>query len=221
MVTADKMGEPEKGIGPLCYITSAEFDDILRDVWEKIFQSTYNQKPQSRVHLEKTPFHALFLDQIQRLFPEAKVIFLTRDSRAVTSSLVHAGRTWGAQWAPKTYRGAALEWHRHVRSILDWRGRNPDHPFLEVCYEDALRDTEGELAHILRFLLPDVKELQIEATLQAFEDADPMKGDPEGFSRLRGPQGWKEDMPLHAKLTTWRYTRKLMRELGYDISILD
>ena len=221
MVSADKMAEPENGVGPLHYITRIEFDDILRDVWDRIFRVIYNQKPRSKVHLEKTPFHALYLDQIQRLFPSAKVIFLTRDSRAVTSSLVHAGRTWGDHWAPKTYRKAAIEWHRHVCSILDWRSCNPDHPVLQVRYEDALTDTEGELARILRFLLPDAEDLQIETTLQAFEGSDRMKHDPEGFSRRRGTQGWKTDMPLHAKLTTWRYTRKLMRELGYDISILD
>lgn len=169
--TADKMADParKRKIGPLCYVDRSEFEVIFRDMWSRIFCDLYGRHPESTIHLEKTPFHALCLDQIQRIFPDSKVIFLTRDSRAVTSSLVHAGRNWGDYWAPDTYRDAAIEWHRHVRAILQWHQRNPDRPFLQVRYEDVLQDTRGELARILRFLFPDDGDLRVEETLEAFE----------------------------------------------------
>lgn len=218
--TAAKMADSgrKRKIGPLCYVGQSEFEDMFRDVWNRIFRDLYDRHPESIIHLEKTPFHVLCLDQIQRIFPDAKVIFLARDSRAVASSLVHAGRGWGNYWAPNTYKDASIMWFRHVRAILDWQCRNPEHPFLQVRYEDALRDTPGELARILRLLFPDDKELLVEETLNSFEAGEAARKDPEGFSRLRGTAGWQEDLPLWGKLTTWRYTRKMMRELGYDIT---
>jgi hypothetical protein len=190
--TADKMYDRTntvRKVGPLCYISKPEFEDIMKDVWYGIFSNLYRENPESVIHLEKTPFHALCLDQIHRIFPSAKVIFLSRDSRAVTASLVHAGQTWGSNWAPNTYRDAAIEWYRHVKSVIDWRHRNPSLPFLQVRYEDALADTEGELSRILRFLFPEAVDLQIKGTLEAFESENKTKRDPQGFSRMRGAEG--------------------------------
>ena len=221
--TAERMAE-EPGqkfmMGPFCYVDKAELEDILRDVWHGIFRNLYAHHPDAGIHLEKTPNHAFHLDNIRRLFPDAKVIFLSRDSRAVTSSLVSAARGWGHYWAPRTYREAAIVWYRHVRAIRDWRRRNPDHPFLQVRYEDAVEDTPAELARLLRFLFPETDDLRIDETLQNFKAGEAARKDPKGFSRLRGTHGWQEDMTLRGKLTTWRYTRKLMRELGYEVSIL-
>jgi len=219
---ADELVSPDRKrkLGPLSYIGRAEFDDSLREVWDRIFRNLYEQNPQSTVHLEKTPGHAFCLDNIQRLFPEAKVIFLTRDSRAVASSLVHAGRGWGSHWAPDSYKAAALTWCRHVNAIRRWHAKNPDRPFLQVRYEDAMRGTHAELERMLRFLLPDSEDLHLDDTLRSFEASEAARQDPEGFSRKRGPQGWKEDMPLRGKLVIWRYTRKMMRDLGYDITPL-
>jgi len=220
--TADKFGQAgrERRVGPLCYVGKTEFENILRDVWHGIFRNLYAQHPDAVIHLEKTPHHAFHLDDIQRLFPDAKVIFLSRDSRAVTSSLVSAAQGWGHYWAPGTYREAAIDWYRHVCAIRDWRRRNPDHPFLQIRYEDVVEDTPAELARLLRFLFPQTDDLRIDETLRNFKAGEPARTDPEGFSRLRGTQGWQRDMTLRGKLTTWRYSRKLMRELGYDISIL-
>ncbi len=219
---AEKMTQKlERRVGPLSYLSQDEFEDLFIQIWVYIFHRLYAENPSCTTHLEKTPFHALSLDQIKQIFPDAKIIFLARDSRAVTSSLVQAGRSWGNSWAPHNYRGAALEWNRHVRAIRDWRSRNPNHPFLQVHYEDVLVDTRGELEKILRFLLPGSENLQINATIQALESSEATLKDPEGFSRKRGAEGWKTDMPTYGKLLTWRYTRKLMKELGYDISIFD
>ena len=220
MTGAQKMHDPNytRRVGPLCYVSQDAFDDILRKVWNDLFETLYSENPDATLHLEKTPFHALNLDQIKQIFPDAKIIFLVRDSRAVASSLVNASRGWGDYWAPDNYHDAAIEWYRHVRAVRNWHDQNPDHPFLQVRYEDALQNTHGVLEQILGFLLPNSADLLVDATLDAFHSNDPKKQDPIGFSRKRGTEGWKTDMSLRGKLVTWRYTRKLMREVGYDIS---
>lgn len=216
---ADEMGQrDQRPIGPLTYVSRDGFDRGLRQLWAHIFEDLYKSAPNAAIHLEKTPFHTLCMAEITRLFPEAKFIFLTRDSRAVASSLVQAGRSWGSHWAPADYKSAALEWQRHVRAVLKWQKARPETPILTIRYEDALADTEAVLGTALKFLLPETAELAVTDTLARFAETRTDRTDPQGFARLRGSAGWRGDMPLHARFTTWRYTRKTMRELGYDIA---
>jgi len=42
------------------------------------------------------------------------------------------------------------------------------------------------------------------------------KKEPDGFIRKGKADSWKKELNIFQKLTIWRYTRKLMRECGYD-----
>ena len=216
MNAADQMAATaQRAIGPLVYCGREGFDQGLRNLWAHIFAGLYAENPAARVHLEKTPFHALTLTEIHRLFPKAPVILLLRDSRAVAASLVHAGRSWGRAWAPDTAKAAALEWSRHVSFALDWHRAHPEHPFLVIRYEDALADPRTALATMLEFLLPPDVPPAIEATFGDYEAGQAARVDPEGFSRMRGADGWHRDLSWIEKLVVWRFTRKKMKELGY------
>lgn len=216
MNTADQMGDRDvRPIGPLAFVDRAQFDQGLRNLWAEIFAGLYAAHPGALVHLEKTPFHALRLKEIHRLFPQAPIILLLRDSRAVASSLMQAGRGWGKHWAPATARSAALEWYRHVSEAQDWHRAHPDHPFLVIRYEEALADPKAALEQMLEFLLPADVPRDVEATLARYEASQAGRKDPEGFSRMRGSEGWRKDMNLYEKLVVWRYTRRKIKELGY------
>ena len=223
---AQKQLNSPRGLGPLTYMDQDAFDDMYRGMWRTIFARLYAEHPQALVHLEKTPSNALFLDEIHNLFPDARYIFLTRDSRAVTSPLIHAGNTWGDHWAPTDPRLAALMWRKHNLAMRTWRAQHPDLPVLELKYEDAVADTEAALARMIAFLIPDESRQRISETLQAYQadqagkTEQTRKKDPSGFARVRGATGWQKDMTLWQKFVSWRFTRKLMRELGYDISLL-
>jgi hypothetical protein len=218
MRAADEMAaDPARVIGPLAYLDRAAYDAALRALWDAMFHDLYATHAGALVHLEKTPEHSLHLDQIDRLFPDASVVFITRDSRAVVASLVDAGRSWGAHWAPRTHREAAILWRRYVTAVMRWRDKRPDRPFLTVRFEDATADLSGQLERILGFLLPQTTDLRVNETLAAFEAQSRDRVDPEGFARLRGPEGWRRELPLSAKFLAWRYTRKAMRMLDYGI----
>lgn len=216
MGLADKMGLRDKRpIGPLVYCSREAFEESLRTLWTEIFAGLYADHPEARVHLEKTPFHTLTLPEIHRLFPQAPIILLLRDSRAVASSLMQAGRGWGNYWAPATARAAAIEWYRHVDAAQAWHKAHPEHPFLVIRYEQALADPRAALTQMLDFLLPADVPHDLEATFTAYEAEEATRKDPEGFARLRGREGWRSDMSLFEKIVVWRYTRKKMKEIGY------
>ena len=208
---------PDRPIGPLTYISRTGLEAALRDLWDRVFADLYARSPEAAVHLEKTPSHCFALREIVRLFPEAKIVFLVRDSRAVAASLLDAARSWGADWAPGTAKDAAIEWYRHVSAVRRWHADNPAHPLLTVRYEDAVADPRAALSAMLRFLLPEDVDLALDETLARFEAAAATARDPAGFARRRGTEGWRRDLSIRQKLVVWRHTRKEMRALGYPV----
>lgn len=209
--------EGRRDLGPLAYIDREAYEAGFRDMWMRIFGPLYAENPGALVHLEKTPEHALCIPEVVRIFPRARFVLLVRDSRAVSASLMAASKGWGRDWAPRTAREAAATWRRYTRVALNWHGRNPDHPFLIVRYEDLLERTEEQLERILTFVLPENMPPETNMALARYEAGKAEKGDVSGFARVRGARGWKTDLSFWQKLVIWKETWRLMRILGYEI----
>lgn len=95
---------------------------------------------------DKTPFYTLDIDILWTLFPGCKIIHLVRDGRDVLLS--QRNISWCSNSVPRLaedWRWKTTVCHK-VGSVL-----GPAH-FLELRYEDLVRDTEGALKAICRFL---------------------------------------------------------------------
>ena len=132
--------------------------------------------------LEKTPENCLRLPFLQALFPDARVLFLTRDGRANVHSLLEgwrhpvlfpgyqtpvpvssAGQTRG-RWAFTLIPGwrelvdrplveiCARQWAVCNAAVLDYAATPGARPVLTVRYEDLVAAPEATLAAIARFL---------------------------------------------------------------------
>ncbi len=105
---------------------------------------------------ESTPRHLLYLPLIKKEIPDALVIHIIRDGRDVTASMLRAGR------------GRPLPWDRNrafLARILYWRwvvnkGRRHGHAlgndYMEVHYEDLVRNPRETLAQIGKFIDHDL-----------------------------------------------------------------
>jgi hypothetical protein len=110
---------------------------------------------------DKSPLHALHLPVIAAAFPEARFVHLIRDGRDVAVSL---RPLWFAPGQDMT--SLANEW---ARSVLAARaaGAELGPRYLEVRYEDLVRDPRGELSRVTDLLeLPFAPEM-----LRYFEGA--------------------------------------------------
>jgi hypothetical protein len=94
----------------------------------------------------KDPSLTYCLPAIGRHFPDAKVVFIVRDGRAVANSYIRT--KWGS--ATNTYHGA-LRWKREVDLQAAFQSSYPTRCHL-VRYEDLVRDTRAELVKICEFL---------------------------------------------------------------------
>ena len=136
------------GHGLATVVTDDEFLAMLRSLYTTVRDLVLSAKPGACRFLEKTPDHALCLDTILRVAPEAAVIFLVRDPRDTVRSLLEASdESWG-YWAPKSVHDATALWLRSVRA---WIPRKRDPRLLLVRYEE-LRADPAELERVAGFL---------------------------------------------------------------------
>lgn len=95
---------------------------------------------------DKTPYYTPDIDVLWEIFPKAQIIHLVRDGRDVAVS------QRSIEWLGNSMPRLAADW-RWKATICHKVGsvRGSDH-FLEVKYEDLVRDTETTLRRICAFL---------------------------------------------------------------------
>ena len=217
-------------VGLSTYWDEEGFYDLLRDIWVKTFCNTVLSKQTAKYLLEKTPTHALHMDEIIKTLPKSKFIHIIRDSRSVVASLLAASKGWGWQWAPSSAKLAAVEWWRCVSKVKENSKKYSKDQYLEVHYEDLLIDPIEEMVRIYNFLeidfsADDITDIVHQESFDSQKKGNgagmkTLKGlelkEPSGFVRKGLPDSWKKELSLFQKLVVWRYTRKLMRECGYN-----
>jgi Sulfotransferase family len=163
---------------------------------------------------DKTPPYIAIVPQLATLYPSARFIHLIRDGRDVAVSFIDAG------FHGRAYHGARFEWTRAVRLGEAWRRVMLADRFIEVRYEDLVRDPEAALRRICaclgeafepamldwraRIALVPAKERRIHAKL-----ARPIDGAAAQTwrQRLSGPECFLMEAAL----------RHDLRRLGYQL----
>ncbi|MFZ1866054.1 MAG: sulfotransferase [Polyangiales bacterium] len=138
--------------------------------------------------LDKTPANALVLPFLQRLYPDAKYVVLTRHPLAVFSS--YANSFFNGDWQQAHAFNPILE--RYVPAIADFLASRPV-PLLQVAYEDLVSSPESQLERIFAFL-----GLEHEPEAVDYGRAGPSKkgmGDPITVDR--------QDRPVTGSVDKW------------------
>jgi len=98
---------------------------------------------------DKNPSYVLSLDLLWQLFPQAKVIHIVRDGRAVLNSFRSANRRANKKIWPETVKSAAYFWLSRLRASRKYQG-NPN--YMEIFYEKLVQDPDRELQQLCSFL---------------------------------------------------------------------
>jgi hypothetical protein len=165
--------------------------------------------------VDKTPNYVLDLGCLASVFPEARFLHLVRDGRDVALSLR------AQDWGPNSIVYSAWFWSERVESgRAAGRALGPER-YLEVHYEDVVRDTEGAVREICRFASIDFEP----AMLGYAERADEVIGSapyPASHQRLllpptAGLREWRSQMsPVERRLFEALAGRSLVR-FGYPV----
>lgn len=116
------------------------FPEAVKDILAQIAEQTDKHRIGS-----KYPVFGRYLDLLNDLFPDCRVIHVIRDGR--DCALSHKRVTWGHQ---NTY-SAAVHWRRYIQTAKRTSKALRDR-YLEVRYEDLLLDPEATMRTLERFI---------------------------------------------------------------------
>ena len=123
----------------------AEFDP--EDPWLplRIAMQDFGRLRKSTIVGEKTPSHAVQIEALSEVFPNARFLILRRDPRAVVAS-------WHkTTWSKRTSTEVSEKWRRYSHAMRRACRSLPGR-FLEVRYEELVLDPAAELKAICAFL---------------------------------------------------------------------
>lgn len=110
----------------------------------RCFYEMYAEKIDKPRWGDKTPFYVRKMDLIHRVLPEAHFVHLIRDGRAVALSIKDL---W---FGPDTIEGCAEFWVARLDEARRKADRLPN--YIEIIYEDLVRDPEPNLRKIADFI---------------------------------------------------------------------
>ncbi len=177
---------------------------------------------------DKTPGYCLYIDQIQKILPEARFIHIIRDGRDVALSV---RPLW---FSPsKEIAGIAADWSDRIQKTRAL-SKQCNH-YLEVMYESLVADPENEIRKILNFIdlpyekqvldyykntgerLNEVKDRYKEDGSLLISKIDRLYNHRNTFSPplVEKLYRWKKEMSKEEQLDFERIAHRTLKETGY------
>ena len=213
------------GAGLHRLLSQDEFDRLCAEVAWFVLERIRAARPEARVVVEKSPRHALIANWIVSIVPESWILHVVRDPRDACASVMEAGQTWAAGWAPTNPIDAARFWRAHVegaRAVADVAER-----YLEVRYEALRTDPDGglrlifdwlDLPHDAAFRERALKACGLERLRSESTNDLPVPGgeSPSGFFGSGSVGGWRDRLSDRQARVIEHLCRDLMEEAGYS-----
>src|SRR3954447_17047570 len=186
------------------YVDRESILDASRDLCDVVF-AEFLEPGASRV-AERTPLHALHLDLIAAIYPDAHFVHIVRDGRDVARSIV------AQPWGPKTIEGAAQEWRT---AVVAARGASlPPQTYREIRYEDLLADPEPVLRDVYGWLGLDAEDRIVAAAVNEATVGANLGASPSGIAVGK----WRDVCSSRELSAFDGVAGDLLAELGYPPS---
>jgi hypothetical protein len=163
---------------------------------------------------DKRPFYYSFVDELDRMFPQAQFVHVVRDGRACVASLKRAPFDYDSERAMVTWLNAVVSCRQSARRLGSAR-------YHELRYEDLVAEPEQELRRLCEFLGEDYDP----AMTAPEEVVDAVV--PSGFEQHRqikagvntaSVQKWREELAPEEVATFESAAGRQLRAFGYDLS---
>jgi hypothetical protein len=188
----------------------ASYARLCREVYASYAEDTLGRAISAWLG-DKNPPHALFVEPLAELFPDARFVHVTRDPRDNVRSYREVDFDLGDEVA------LAWRWRRYNERVLAARRRMPER-FVHVRFEALVRQPERELTRVCAHLGLDFEPSMLaahEPGPKASPDAKPgwfqVPLGPVDASAARGPCA----LPLPARHAVDSICGELAEQLGY------
>jgi hypothetical protein len=173
------------GLDRMMLTPPSSFTEAIR-----ILYASYARKQGKVRYGDKTPDNAEHLMLINELFPEARFVHIIRDGRDVALSQIDHGFMAGLPHA-------AFFWGRLVRRARDAGERLGDGRYLEIRYEELVRDPVTVVSRVCTFLQLSFHPEMLRYFERADEILYPRMSHDENVRRppTAGLRDWQTQMP--------------------------
>jgi hypothetical protein len=179
---------------------------------------------------DKTPGYVREMHRIESVLPEARFVHLIRDGRDVALSVL------GMNWGPSTVPEAAFRWKKRILRAREQVPRIGH--YIEVRYEDLVRDTEGTLRRVCEFTELPYDDAMLRYHERAHErleekardlDRGPDKSPQRAEARMESHalateppnperiERWRTEMSPEDRALYEQLAGDLLADLGYEI----
>ena len=180
------------------------------------FYTPYQTHKGAHRWVEKTPKNILRIDYLFRLFPDAQFIHMIRDPRDTLCSMKQKAATEKPKWVKFTAEVTAPAWVRCINAGLPWRER-PER-YMEVYYEQLVRDPETMLRRVLAFLGEPWCPAILDASAdRAMSETDGNRHKPIFTSSIGR---WTRDLSREETACIQSIAGDTMALLGYEVETL-
>lgn len=190
------------------------FYGYCRVVCEGIFNCVASTKPDVRAVVEQTPEHFEYLELIRHIFPDAYILHIVRDPRAVFASNRNARMTWAN---PTAFYSDPVQFAHDWRSAIEHVHARATGNYLEINYEALLTDGPETLQRIHEWI---GMKSSPEMCASAFEKSTlgelrKKGGMSKGFFRKGQADGWQEELSRSQVRVLEYMLGELMENQGY------
>ena len=171
-------------------LTEYTFSEITDKILSMIFE-----KKGKHAWGDKTPGYIFDLDIIYKMFPHSKYIYIIRDGRDVSLSLLQQ------PWGPNNLITCGLFWskansHPYLKTMQD------EGVMLKVKYEDLLSNPNSTLRRVYEFLAVKLSDDQLQELIQSINSNN--------FNK------WKKKMSKRQIQMFEAVARTVLRKNGYE-----
>jgi hypothetical protein len=170
---------------------------------------------------ESTPLHLLYLPLIKKLIPEALIVHIIRDGRDVAVSLDKIGWIRPFPWdRRRSLVLAGLFWKWMVSRGRKY-GSKMGSDYVEVQYEDLIRDPRATLARLSAFIDQDLDYDRIQSVALGAVRTPNSSFKADGNHKEVSPMGrWKTVLSTAEVAQLESEIGDLLVELGYPLAKL-
>ncbi len=166
---------------------------------------------------DKTPHYLGAIPTLLELFPRAKILHVYRDGRDVALSWLRR------KMEPRNTYMAACYWRDRVRAGMRVGRQLPPGSYMEVRYEELLRDTEGVMRRVCDFIGEPFCEEVLKPNRLNLGPLGWRRKRPEDGGRSKSTVvtdnagGWRTRMKRRQRILFESVAGDLLSELGYEV----
>lgn len=185
-------------------------------IWDKGFYNRGGDR--EKIMIEKTPMHIRYADIILNYFPEARIIEVVRDVRAVCASW--QARSQKAKWANKETKDIIKQWIRCIEFGEKCRADDTiADRIYRIQYEDLRSQTFFYLKEIFDFTHLSTEDSAIEEIIEK-NDISKVAKKGQGEHVSKGTIGsWRNDLSESDIQLCHALAGPLLEKLGYSVTL--